>query len=92
MKPVGLCGYLIGNSSKRGDIILDTFAGSGSTLVAAQQLHRNCYAMDSDPMYVDVIVRRWIRLVEGAFLSFSVTRNGKDVMSEQWLYQKSNES
>lgn len=90
MKPVGLCGYLIGNSSKKGDIVLDTFAGSGATLSACQQMHRACYAMEMEPMYVDVIIRRWVRLMRGSSFTFTVTRNGKDILSEEWLYQNAN--
>lgn len=58
-KPVSLCAKAIRNSSKRDDIVLDTFGGSGSTLVAAEQLQRNCYMIEMDPRYVDVIIRRW---------------------------------
>jgi DNA modification methylase len=59
MKPIGLCGYLMQNSSKQGDIILDLFGGSGSTLIAAEQLKRICYMMELDPHYCDVIIKRW---------------------------------
>ena len=59
MKPVGLVGYQMRNSSKRGDIVLDLFGGSGSTLIAAEQLRRRCYMMEYDPRYVDVIIKRW---------------------------------
>lgn len=45
MKPIGLCAYLIGNSSKTDDIVLDTFGGSGSTLIACEQTNRTCYTM-----------------------------------------------
>ncbi|HWQ89511.1 MAG TPA: DNA modification methylase [Desulfitobacteriaceae bacterium] len=59
MKPIGLCGYLIGNSSKEGDIVLDPFGGSGSTLMACEQTGRICYTSELDPKYCDVIIRRW---------------------------------
>ncbi len=59
MKPIPLCGRAIMNSSKAGDIILDPFGGSGSTMMAAEQLGRRCYMMELDPVYCDVIVRRW---------------------------------
>lgn len=62
MKPVKLIGYLIRNSTKRGDAILDTFGGSGSTLIAAEQLGRKCYTMELDPHYCDVIIARWEKL------------------------------
>lgn len=59
MKPVGLCAKGIGNSSPRGGIVLDLFGGSGSTLIACEQLNRACYMMELDPKYCDVIVQRW---------------------------------
>lgn len=59
MKPVELIAYLIKNSSKRDEIILDLFGGSGSTLIACEQLNRKCYLMELDPKYCDVIVDRW---------------------------------
>lgn len=63
-KPVKLVSIAIRNSSKRDDIVLDLFGGSGSTLVAADQLNRTCYTMELDPRYVDVIVKRWEKLSE----------------------------
>lgn len=59
MKPVDLLVYLIKNSSKENNLILDLFGGSGSTLIAAEQTKRNCYTMELDPKYCDVIVKRW---------------------------------
>jgi len=59
MKPVDLLVYLIKNSSKENDIVLDLFGGSGSTLIAAEQINRTCYTMELDPRYCDVIVKRW---------------------------------
>ena len=62
MKPVNLCAKAIENSSKSGDIIIDFFGGSGSTLIACEQLNRTCYMMELDPVYVDVIKNRWEHL------------------------------
>ena len=59
MKPIDLLVYLIKNSSKENDLILDLFGGSGSTLIAAEQTQRTCYMMELDQKYCDVIVRRW---------------------------------
>lgn len=59
MKPVSLIVEAITNSSKEGDIILDTFLGSGSTLVASEKTGRICYGCELSPHYVDVAVRRW---------------------------------
>ena len=62
MKPVDLLVYLIKNSSKENDLILDLFGGSGSTLIAAEQTQRRCYTMELDPKYCDVIIKRWEKL------------------------------
>lgn len=59
MKPVPLVARAIQNSSKPGDIVLDMFLGSGSTLIAAEQTGRICYGLEFDPVYCDVIVKRW---------------------------------
>lgn len=62
MKPVKLLARLISNSSLRGQNVLDLFGGSGSTLIASEQLDRNCYMMEMDEHYVDVIIDRWEKL------------------------------
>lgn len=59
MKPVQLVGHLIRNSSKPGQTVLDLFGGSGSTLIACEQLNRKCRIMEYDPQYADVIIDRW---------------------------------
>ena len=59
MKPVSLMEYLVKNSSKQEDIILDSFLGSGSTLIACEKLNRLCYGIELDPKYCDVIIKRW---------------------------------
>ena len=59
MKPVELVEYCMGNSSTKGQIVLDSFLGSGSTLIAAEKTGRKCYGMELDPKYCDVIVKRW---------------------------------
>ncbi len=62
MKPVPLIGKLINNSSRQGDIVLDVFGGSGTTLIACEQLHRKCRMIELEPVYCDVIVKRWENL------------------------------
>lgn len=62
MKPIDLLVYLIKNSSKENQLIVDLFGGSGSTLIAAEQTQRTCYTMELDPKYCDVIVKRWENL------------------------------
>lgn len=59
MKPVDLFAYLIGNSTRKGDIVLDTFAGSGTTVIACENLDRKARVIELDPAYCDVIVQRW---------------------------------
>lgn len=58
-KPIELISKALKNSSKQEDIVLDVFGGSGSTLIACEQLNRNCYMMELDPKYIDVIINRW---------------------------------
>lgn len=62
MKPVALFGAQITNSSRDGDIVLDPFGGSGTTMVACEQLGRRAYMMELDPHYCDVILSRWEKL------------------------------
>lgn len=50
------------NSSRRGDIVLDIFGGSGTTLITAEQIFRKCRMVEFDPKYVDVIIKRWEEL------------------------------
>lgn len=59
MKPVRLFGYQIANSTLREAIVLDLFAGSGTTAIACEQLGRSAYLMETDPRFVDVIIDRW---------------------------------
>jgi DNA modification methylase len=59
MKPVGLVAECLSNSTKPGDLVYEPFAGSGSTLIAAEQLHRRCYAMEIDRRYAQVTIERW---------------------------------
>ena len=59
VKPVLLIADAIRDVTRRGDAVLDTFLGSGSTLIAAEETGRVCFGVDLDPLYVDVAVRRW---------------------------------
>lgn len=77
MKPVALIERAIRNSSRRGELVLDPFGGSGSTLIACHKTSRRAALMELDPVYVDVMVRRWEAyagreaLLEGDGRSFS---------------------
>jgi site-specific DNA-methyltransferase (adenine-specific) len=59
MKPVALVAFCINNSTKHGAMVLDVFAGSGSTLIACEKTGRRAMLIELDPVYCDVIVRRW---------------------------------
>ena len=59
MKPIELFAYQIQNSSRKGDIVLDSFGGSGTSIIACEQINRKCYMMELDPHYCDVILARW---------------------------------
>jgi len=59
MKPITLCARLIYNSSREGDTVYEPFGGSGTTLIAAEQLSRKCHAIELDAKYCDVIVKRF---------------------------------
>lgn len=80
MKPVDLLAYQISNNTKGEDIVLDTFLGSGSTLIAAQKLGRICYGVELDPKYVDVIVQRYVDYTGET----EVLKNG---VKDQWIKQ-----
>lgn len=64
MKPLELVGRAIKNSSKNGEIVLDLFGGSGSTMIAAEQINRVAYLMELDEKYTDVIVKRILRFIQ----------------------------
>jgi DNA modification methylase len=76
MKPLELCGRAISNSSRVGELVLDLFGGSGSTMIAADQLQRKAAIMELDPKYVDVIVKRYIKH-KGNNENCIIFRNGK---------------
>lgn len=77
-KPVELITYAIVNSSKAGDIVLDPFCGSGSTLIACEKTDRVCFGIELDPTFADVIVQRFVDFTNG---KVPVIKNG---VEEQW--------
>ena len=74
-KPVQLAERALKRSSEIGDIVLDSFGGSGSTLIACEQLKRKARLIELDPKYVDAIVSRWIKYKEDP----KVIKNGKEI-------------
>mgnify|MGYP007100070250 FL=1 len=83
-KPVGLAERALKRSSLKGDIVLDAFGGSGSTLIACHQIDRRCYMMELDPKYVDVIVQRYVDYAENP----EVIKNGR---TDSWKKTKVDE-
>lgn len=81
MKPIPLIAYPIKNSSMSNCIVLDPFGGSGSTLIACEQLGRICYTIEVDEKYCDVTVKRYIEQV-GSADTVSVIRDGKTIQFE----------
>lgn len=78
MKPVPLIAYPIVNSSMTGCIVLDSFGGSGSTLIASEQTDRICYTVELDEKFCDVIVKRYIEQV-GSDKDVYLIRDGETI-------------
>ena len=77
-KPIALCSRAIKSSSREGEIVLDVFGGSGSTLIACEQLNRRCFMCELDPHYVDVIIQRYINL-KGTDKDVFLIRDGQKI-------------
>ena len=78
MKPLELCGRAISNSSRVGEVVLDLFGGSGSTMIASDQLQRKSYLMELDERFVDVIVKRYLKH-KGSIAECYLIRDGKKI-------------
>ena len=78
MKPIELIAYALNKSSKKGDVVLDCFGGSGSTLIACEQLNRRCYMAELDPKYVSVILQRYINF-KGSDEDVFLIHDGKKI-------------
>lgn len=76
MKPLKLIARLIRNSSKKDEKVLDTFGGSGATLIACEQMDRSCYTCELDPVYCDVILTRWESLTGKKAVRLTGGKNG----------------
>ena len=89
-KPIALLSFPISNSSKKGDLVIDFFGGSGSTLIACENLDRKCYTIELDEKFVDVILKRYILLGKKDVVLF---RNGvEEKYSENWGLFKPDEN
>jgi len=84
VKPVALVADAILDCSKRGDVVLDPFLGSGTTVIAAERTGRTCYGMDLDPGYVDTVIRRWQRFT-GSPALHGATGQSFDVREKECL-------
>jgi DNA modification methylase len=87
-KPVELMRRPILNNSQRGDIIYDPFLGSGTTLVAAQQTERICFALDIDPRYVDMAIRRWQKLTSEVAVLAPDGRSFDEIAAERAIVEE----
>lgn len=83
VKPVELIWDAILDVSKRGDIVLDSFLGSGSTLIACEKAHRLCYGIELEPLYVDTTIRRWQELTGKEAIRESDGKSYKEILVEQ---------
>lgn len=85
MKPVNLFAYLIENSTKSGDIVLDPFLGSGTSIIAAEKLGRACCGVELDPHYCDIIVSRFVMWCRENGRVPLVIRNGRPYDVEELM-------
>lgn len=81
-KPVALVADALKDSTARGDIVLDPFLGSGTTLIASERISRLCYGIEIDPFYVDLIVRRWQAFTGSSATHGASGRTFKDLETE----------
>jgi DNA modification methylase len=82
VKPVALVGDAILDCSARGEIVLDSFLGSGTTVIAAERTGRRCYGLELDPGYLDTIIRRWQAVTGGKARHVVSGRDFDDLASE----------
>ena len=82
VKPVALVADAIMDASARGDVVLDPFLGSGTTVIAAERTGRRCYGLELDPLYVDTILRRW-QAFTGARARHGVTGESFDELEKE---------
>jgi DNA modification methylase len=83
VKPVGLVADALLDSAARGDLVLDSFLGSGTTLIAAERTGRICHGMELDPVYVDTAIKRWQRHTGGYAIHAVSEKRFDDIAKEQ---------
>jgi DNA modification methylase len=82
VKPVAMVADAILDCSARGDIVLDAFLGSGTTVIAAERTGRRCFGLELDPIHVDTIIRRWQALTGGRARHAATDRDFDDLAGE----------
>lgn len=88
MKPISLVRRALQNSSRRGNVVVDLFGGSGSTLIACERMNRSARLMEIDPKYADVVVHRWQDLVKKKAILSGTNRTFDDVAAERAQLEK----
>jgi DNA modification methylase len=83
VKPVALVADAMLDCTARRDIVLDAFLGSGTTVIAAERTGRRCYGIELDPLYVDVIVRRWQGFTRSAALHVHTSKTFDEIQAER---------
>ena len=83
VKPVSLVADAILDCSAPGEIVLDSFLGSGTTLIAAERTRRICYGVELNPHYVDIAIRRWQRLTGGNVLHAATGKRFDEIANEK---------
>ena len=88
--PVPLIAYLIQQSTQTNGLVLDGFLGSASTLIACEQLNRECYGIELEPKFVDVAVKRYIEFKNGKTDDVRLIRDGKEMKYEEVMIKDEN--
>lgn len=83
MKPIELWAFLLTTSSGLDDCVYEPFSGSGTTIIACEQLGRRCFAIEIEPRYVDVAVRRWEKLTGKEAVLESTGRTWRETAAER---------
>lgn len=88
-KPIECMARPIRNNSKKGESVYDPFIGSGTMLIAAEQLGRNCFGIEISPAYVDIVIDRWVKYMKKNWKEYIIKKNGEEI---QWSQEDQNQS